>query len=128
MTDKEIINEMAKVLHESIANQTWRAEKVAEKLYKIVVPEGSVVLSKEEYKQLYNDERASYYRAETLAIENDLLNRKLIDVRKETAEKIFNSLYQWLDLENIEKYGFVTRQKFDFLRKFREIYKQFGVR
>ena len=47
--------------------------------------------------------------------------------RKETVEKIFDTLYQWLDLEEIEKYGFVTIQKFDFLRKFREIYKQFGV-
>ena len=52
------------------------------------IPEGSVVVSKEEHKQLYNDERASYYRAENLAIENDLLNRKLIDARKETAREI----------------------------------------
>lgn len=46
---------------------------------------------------------------------------------KKTAREIFDILYQWLDLENIEKYGFVTIQKFDFLRKFREIHKQCGV-
>lgn len=53
--------------------------------------------------------------------------RKADEVRKETAKKIFDALYQWLDLENIEKLGFVTIQKFDFLQKFREIYKQFDV-
>lgn len=35
MTDKEMIEEMAKVLHDKIVDKTWRAEKVAEELYKI---------------------------------------------------------------------------------------------
>ena len=53
--------------------------------------------------------------------------QKADEVRKETAKKIFDALYQWLDLENTEKCGFATIQKFDFLSKFRELYQQFGI-
>lgn len=53
--------------------------------------------------------------------------RKADEVRKETAKKIFDALYQWLDLENTEKCGFATIQKFDFLSKFRELYQQLGI-
>lgn len=60
-------------------------------------------------------------------IYNEVFVPLLGKARKETATKIFDILYQWLDLEQIEKYGFVTIQKFDFLRKFREIFKQFGI-
>ena len=80
----------------------------------------SVVLSKEEYeritKELVTEQRAT-----------EIAKEYFEKIRKETTDKIFEVLYQWLDLENIEKYGFVTIQKFDFLRKFREIYKQFGL-
>ena len=41
--------------------------------------------------------------------------------------KIFDVLYQWLSLENTEKGGFVTIQKFDFLSKFRELYQQLCI-
>ena len=82
--------------------------------------EDSVVLSKEEYeritKELVTEQRAT-----------EIAKEYFEKIRKEMADKIFEVLYQWLDLENIEKYGFVTIQKFDFLRKFREIYKQFGL-
>ena len=53
--------------------------------------------------------------------------RKADEVRRETAKKIFDALYQWLDLENTEKCGFATIQKFDLLKKFREIYQQLGT-
>lgn len=76
------------------------------------LPKDSVVLSREEYKIIYNDERASYYRAENLAIENDLLNRKLIDTRKETAEKILKIIK--------DEYGYIGDLE-------RIIAKQFGV-
>ena len=75
-------------------------KNAVDKLYNLgyrKIPEGLVVLSKEEYKQLYNDERASYYRAENLTIENDLLNRKLINARKETARYILKALYEQID-------------------------------
>ena len=53
--------------------------------------------------------------------------QKADEVRRETAKKIFDALYQWLDLENTEKCGFATIQKFDLLKKFREIYQQLGT-
>lgn len=80
----------------------------------------SVVLSREEYEKDIIERESM--RNQITELFNDREQSS-----KETAEKIFEVLYQWLDLENIEKYGFVTIQKFDFLRKFREIYKQFGV-
>ena len=48
----EVIKEMAKVLHDRIIDKTWRPEKVAKELYDIAVPEGSVVLTQEEYEEL----------------------------------------------------------------------------
>lgn len=88
--------------------------------YQSKLPKDSVVLSREEYeritKELVTEQRAT-----------EIAKEYFEKIRKETADKIFEVLYQWLDLENIEKYGFVTIQKFDFLRKFREIYKQFGL-
>ena len=65
-----------------------------------------------------------------VTITNWLVNagyRKADEVRRETAKKIFDALYQWLDLENTEKCGFATIQKFDLLKKFREIYQQLGT-
>lgn len=65
-----------------------------------------------------------------VTIANWLVNagyRKADEVRRETAKKIFDALYQWLDLENTEKCGFATIQKFDLLKKFREIYQQLGT-
>ena len=53
--------------------------------------------------------------------------QKEANTRKEIVVKIFDALYQWLDLENTEKCGFATIQKFDFLNKFRELYQQFGI-
>lgn len=88
------------------------------------IDKDSVVLSREEYEQLKQTIISQSEESTKLCAH---LTQKIIDTRKETAEKIFNTLYQWLDLEEIEKYGFVTIQKFDFLRKFREIYKQLGV-
>lgn len=59
------------------------------------IPENAVVLTREEYKQFYNDERASYYRAENLVIENDLLYKKLKQARKETAEKFVKEVEEF---------------------------------
>ena len=93
-------------------------------------PEGSVVLTKEEYELLKSLEE-SYDSLEktkdNLLSERSRLMLQTIQARKETAKEIFEELYTWLRLEEISKYGFVTIQKFDFLRKFREIIKQFGV-
>ena len=79
---------------------------------------------KEQLKEMEEQRDKQAYITEDLIQEKHLWSEQ---ARKETAEKIFDVLYQWLRLEEIEKYGFVTIQKFDFLRKFREIYKQLGV-
>lgn len=124
MRNEEQIEEMGKVMLEKIKDpldnsryiifgKSLRRE-IARIYYNAgyrKLPKDSVVLSKEEYE---SDLTAQYDVGYEFG-------------RKETAEKIFEVLYQWLDLENIEKYGFVTIQKFDFLRKFREIYKQLGL-
>ena len=83
----------------------------------VEIPEDSVVLSKEEQEKILTATESRINK----------LKEQVKQARKETTEKIFEILYQWLDLEEIEKDGFVTIQKFDFLRKFREIYKQFDV-
>lgn len=89
--------------------------------------EGKVVLTREEKEE--------YESLIKLLIYDKPIKNRVYEVIKDikqqtckkTAEKIFEILYQWLDLEEKEKYSFVTIQKFDLLRKFREIYKQFGV-
>ncbi|MBE5756904.1 MAG: hypothetical protein E7342_03795 [Clostridiales bacterium] len=115
------IEKMAKRIH--IATDLYYIEcvKIAKYLFEKdncrIIDKESVVLSREEYNDLKGLEKKF----------DDYLIKEIVATRKETAEKIFDILYQWLDLESIEKYGFVTIQKFDFLRKFREILKQFGV-
>lgn len=96
-------------------------KNIATKFYNLKyrkLQENTVVLTKEEYEQL----AIEYKRWEKLAIED-----MLMQARKETVVKIFDALYQWLDLENTEKCGFATIQKFDFLSKFRELYQQLGI-
>ena len=107
MKDERQVEEMAKIIDDRLIEARnwlgsmnrgegyWIAQELI-KHYQPKLPEGSVVLTKEEYKTLYNDERASYYRAENLAIENDLLNRKLIDARKKMAREILNEVYSKL--------------------------------
>lgn len=94
------------------------------KYYQPKLPKDSIVFSKEEYEGLKQEKLNAVCDLNMRIVE---LDNELKHASKETTEKIFDILYQWLDLENIEKYGFVTIQKFDFLRKFREIYKQFGA-
>ena len=99
--DEKQIEEMAKFIPNDIVRYDGmprgqhlyieQKEEITKALYEQgyrKITEGSVVLTKEEYKILYNDERANYYRAENLAIENDLLNKKLMDARKEMAREI----------------------------------------
>ena len=76
------------------------------------------MLSREEFSQLLNN---------NIRMDVEFLESELGKARKETAEKIFDMLYQWLDLEELGKHGYTTIRKIEFLRKFREIYKQFGV-
>lgn len=76
--------------------------------------ENAVVLTQEELATVHEQFAQAMYQKE-------------VNTRKETVVKIFEALYQWLDLENTEKCGFATIQKFDFLSKFRELYQQLGI-
>ena len=78
------------------------------------LPNDVVVLTQEEWATVHEQFAQAMYQKE-------------VNTRKETVVKIFDALYQWLDLENTEKCGFATIQKFDFLNKFRELYQQFGI-
>jgi hypothetical protein len=100
------------------------------------IPENAVVMTGTETEERLEDllidfDEMSFYPATLMPNSEECARewkRKLIyaigQLRKETAEKIFDKLYTWLNLEEIEKYGFIHIQKFDFLRKFREICKE----
>lgn len=129
----EMIEEMAKEIFNTCA---WRFghpndykeifNDIAKDIFALdyrKILEGSVVLSKEEFDEDYvTKQDRDYWKNKT-----EILGNKLKQARKETAKEIFENLYTWLRLEEISKYGFVSIQKFDFLRKFREIIKQYGV-
>ena len=84
------------------------------------IPENAVVLTKGEYEALVLEQKRLKEMVDRIPCGYELKEK----TSKETAEKIFEDLYCWLDLEEIEKYGFVHIQKFDFLRKFRDIFKK----
>ena len=73
MMKEKTIKEMEKVLVDRIIDKTWRPNKVAKELYEIIVPEGSVVISKEEY--------------ECLRIENEYLKQRI--ETKEELDKLY---------------------------------------
>ena len=140
MDKEKQIEEMAKIIRPVLTDRIHIAfipaldKPIAQELYEQnyrKINENEVVISKGEYIELKEQlKELEEQRDEQAYITEDLIQEKHLwteQARKEMTEKIFDILYQWLDLEEIEKYGFVTIQKFDFLRKFREIYKQFGV-
>lgn len=89
MTDKEKqIEEMVKVLHDRIVNQTWRADKVAKELYEIAVPKDSVVLSKEVFEDYMRDARQVEEGAEVCYNCHNEYAEKIDQARKETAREI----------------------------------------
>ena len=109
MNDKEMIEEMARVLHDRIINKTWRAKKVAKELYEIIIPKDSVVLSREEYEELRQnlDKLRQTERANILAEIADggtschwceEENQKIGYEKgsKETAEKIYNFVERYI--------------------------------
>lgn len=90
MKDKEKqIEEMAKIiLYCPYSDTDMQARRLYDNHCRII-DKDSVVILKSEYKKLYDEERASYYRAENLEIENRSLLLQLKDKGKETAEKIY---------------------------------------
>ena len=136
MNDKEkAIEEVAKVLHDRIINKTWRPKMVAKELYEIVVPDGAVVLTGEEYERLkrIENEKDRLYEIK-LDLENQLIEKGWTDyegadeiekrARKETArefaERLVEKLKDNVDGQNVD--FFVDVKKFA-----EDIAKQFGV-
>ena len=76
------------------------------------IPENAVVLTEDDLQNIKNARYCTGF-----------INGKEQGI-KETFEKIFEELYTWLNLEEMEKYRFVHIQKFDFLRKFRDLHKK----
>ena len=89
MTEKEMIEEMAKVLETKIVNKTWRSKSVARELYRMVIPEGAVVLTKEEY--IENDRLLKLLEEKRLD-ELKSLHKIIEKDRKETAREIIDML------------------------------------
>ncbi len=108
------IEEMARVLVNRVIDKTWRPEKVAKELYKIAVPEDSIVLTKEEYEWL----SCCFSKFEETM--NDI--KKL--ERKETAREIIafietlkveeDGRHEWRDRHNdaIDRVILKLNQKF----------------
>ena len=98
-----------------------------------IIPEGSVVLSREEWARLrnleinYNDTYEDYRKYE---IENKALKQELKQVRKETAREIFNKIKIKALTEDMTEdrpqtlYRFTS---FDIMKMSREIVEEFGV-
>lgn len=96
MKDKEIIEEINDIISEEYNNGNDNWYSIAEIVYNKLFPEDSVVLSREEWKQIKN---SLYYSKETL-------EKKLAQASKETVEKFAKDLLSvWDDLEKwSEKY------------------------
>ena len=57
--EKQIqIDELAKMLTDRIVDKTWRPGKLAKEIYDMLIPEGYMIISKEEYKK---DKLATVY-------------------------------------------------------------------
>ena len=115
MTEKEQVEEMAKMIRPILENRTGICfipdldKPIAEELlkrYQPKLPKDSVVLSKEEWKQIKN---SLYYSKEEL-------ERKLQKESKETAKEICDLILEywekkqfvecdWLRVAIAEKYG-----------------------
>jgi hypothetical protein len=118
------IEEMAKVLHDRIINKTWRAEKVAKELYKIVLPEDSVVLSKAKYEMLT---ACSSYEGVMSKLKDEYIRGS-----KETAEKFYNKVNENICVFKLE----ITDENYnsgyaraisDVCERLDQVAKQFGV-
>jgi hypothetical protein len=120
MDKQKQIEEMAKVLSTVKRCEALAVSECIKKKCQYPHYGGVTCIAEHQAEYLYN----AGYRKIPEGEEWDKVGIRLVQARKETAKKIFDKLYTWLDLEEIEKYGFVTIQKFDFLRKYREIYKE----
>ena len=139
MTDKERIEEMAKEIRTVLKKRTDivfipdLGEPIAKELskhYQPKIPEGSVVLSKEEYEELEKGIKTHNYTAMFNACQEarilELEKRLCIiayEARKETAREIFQKLFKEHDVFN-DNDVIIAWQVKEILY---DIAKQFGV-
>lgn len=139
MTEQEQIEQMAKVIHDRLAEARCEfgsmniseSYLIAQKLvehYQPKLPEDSVVLSRDNYNRLKRD--SELYEArheEKLKFFEKVYNQ----ASKETAEKIFNDIIQALEerKDKVEAfYGVAESVGADIaIRTVKELAKQFGV-
>ena len=122
MTDKEMIEEMAKITNftafdyrqgtiQSKTIYTAMAEALYNADYR-KMPEGAVVLTKGAYESISSKAKANVVNA--------------VEIRKETAEKIFVEVLDLEDLKLIRDMGWETVYN-SLYNEILELAKQFGV-
>ena len=144
MKDKEMIEEMAKIIDDctdiidedycdNITCDKCRARRLYNLGYRKV--KDSVVLSKEEYEKLQNENKQLFYRNSNLILENKNLKEdteiEVLKASKETAEKDFSTIIKALE-ERKERvhsfYGVSESVGVDIaIKTVKELAKQFGV-
>jgi regulator of replication initiation timing len=129
------IEEMEQFLvQEIVCSKSWKPRDIIERLSKMIIPEDSIVVSKEEYEKLQTDMRRLAYQNCNLTIENKNLKEDLdIEILKgkETAEKFIKECKKY----KVKKFSPVGIEQRDagvsWIEmpewKFDELAKQFGV-
>jgi hypothetical protein len=128
MNEKEMIEEMAKIIdnnHGFIVSSVETAQAIYNADYR-KIPEGSVVLSKEEYADLQISKDFNYgYHEGTKNMEAYYENIRIPEARKETAQEIFYKLKETLIINNEENTEFFD---YDYtLETIDKLAKQYGV-
>ena len=77
-------------------------------------PEGAVVLTTEERKNLYD----FFYK---------VLKAQTTRARKETAKEILQEFFDWLDFEDLPTTAFIHIMRQDFERRLNDFSKKYGV-
>ena len=89
MDKEKKIDELAKFLINRVVDKTWRPYVVAKEVYNMLIPEGSVVLSMEEYTKWFKkDGYFSGYRDGEDSAVNYYENIALPSKEEETVEKV----------------------------------------
>ena len=125
MNEKEIIEKMAELLKNTYHSTPWYYRswyKIAEIVYKKLLPEGSVVLTEMQYNALLSKQSTIINIDEQLKKEFEY---ELKQTRKETAKKLAEKLKESLDISVI---GYSTSEV---IRNVEDtidnVAKQFGV-
>lgn len=106
MTDKmieEIATDMNFACVELSREQRLEIARVLTNLDYRKIPEGSAVLSREDYEILINQNKGLKEENHTLRLENNDLEAQVEQARKETAKEILQSLLDFVNCEKINQ-------------------------